>query len=129
MLNNVIIMGRLCAAPELKHTQNGTAVTAFTIAVERDYSSGNEKRTDFLDVVAWRSTAEFVTKYFGKGQLIAVKGSLRTEIYDKDGEKRKRVNIVADQVYFAGSKAKDAESAPSSDYEEVTFGDDEDLPF
>lgn len=106
MLNSTILMGRLTANPELRHTPNDTAVTSFTLAVDRGYAKpGAEKATDFIDIVAWRNTAEFVSKYFRKGQLVAVEGSIQTRTYqDKEGNKRKAFEIVATQVHFAESK-------------------------
>ncbi|WP_085833591.1 single-stranded DNA-binding protein [Clostridium merdae] len=106
MLNVTVLMGRLVADPELRHTTSDIAVTSFTIAVDRSYvKSGAERQADFIDIVAWRSTAEFVCKYFRKGQLIAVQGSIQTRSYqDKDGNKRKAFEIVADNVHFAESK-------------------------
>lgn len=106
MLNTAIIMGRLTADPELKHTQSDVAVTSFTVAVDRSYGkAGTEWQADFLDIVAWRSTAEFLCNHFRKGQMIALRGSIQTRTYeDKQGNKRKAVEIVADQVSFCGSK-------------------------
>ncbi len=106
MLNIAAIMGRLTADPELRHTPSDLAVTTFTVAVDRNFSrSGTERQTDFIDVVAWRGTAEFVCKYFAKGSMIAVNGSIQTRMYeDKQGNKRKAFEIVADQVNFCGSK-------------------------
>lgn len=106
MLNNVVLMGRLTAGPELRHTQNGIAVTSFTLAVNRSYAKpGTERMTDFIDVVAWRNTAEFVSKYFNKGQLVAVEGSIQTRTYqDKDGNNRKAFEVVANNVHFAEAK-------------------------
>ena len=115
MLTNVTLMGRLVADPELRHTPNDIAVSSFTLAVNRNYvKSGTERQTDFIDIVVWRSTAEFVSKYFHKGQLVAVQGSIQTRLYqDKDGNKRKAFEIVADNVYFAESK-RDSYSSESS---------------
>lgn len=109
MLNVSAIMGRLTADPELRHTQNNIAVTAFTVAVDRSYvKPGEDRQADFIDVVAWRGTAEFVCKYFSKGKLIAVSGAIQTRNYeDKNGNKRKAVEIVANDVSFGGDKAKD----------------------
>lgn len=106
MLNVAILMGRLVADPELRHTPNNVAVTSFTIAVDRSYvKSGAERQADFIDVVAWRNTAEFVCKYFRKGQMIALQGSIQTRSYtDSQGIKRKAFEIVADNVHFADSK-------------------------
>lgn len=107
MLNSAIIMGRLTAAPELRTTANGTSVTSFTVAVDRAYArQGEERQTDFISVVAWRGTAEFVSRYFRKGSMIAVQGSIQPRNYeDKNGNKRTAVEIVADKVSFCGSKA------------------------
>lgn len=118
MLNVTVLMGRLVADPELRHTTSDIAVTSFTIAVDRSYvKSGAERQADFIDIVAWRSTAEFVCKYFRKGQLIAVQGSIQTRSYqDKDGNKRKAFEIVADNVHFAESKRDGAAPAPGPGY-------------
>lgn len=107
MLNNIVIMGRLTRDPELRHTQSGTAVASFSLAVERDFSSrdGSERQTDFIDVVAWRQTGEFVSKYFTKGQMACVSGRLQIRDWqDKDGNKRRSAEVVAENVYFADSK-------------------------
>lgn len=151
MLNVAVLMGRLVADPELRRTPNDIAVTSFTIAVDRSFvKAGTERQTDFIDIVAWRSTAEFICKYFGKGSMIAVQGSIQTRSYeDKNGNKRKAVEIVANEVSFTASKresggafANDYEAAApaafqeptpayssgnNEDFEEV-LGDD-DLPF
>ena len=115
MLNNVVLMGRLVADPELRHTPNDIAVTSFTLAVNRSFAkAGTDRATDFIDIVAWRSTAEFVSRYFTKGQMAAVQGSIQTRTYqDKDGNNRKAFEVVANNVYFADSKK---DSAPRSDY-------------
>jgi single-strand DNA-binding protein len=112
MLNISVLMGRLVADPELRHTPNGVSVTSFTIAVDRDYCpKGAERQTDFIDIVAWRNTAEFVCKYFKKGQLAAVQGSIQTRTYtDKKGIKRKAFEIVADNVHFAEPKRSENSS-------------------
>jgi len=107
MLNQVVLMGRLTRDPELRRTQSGVAVASFTLAVDRDFSSrdGGEKATDFIDCVAWRSTAEFVSKYFIKGQMAAVNGRLQIRDWtDRDGNKRRSAEVVIDNVYFAESK-------------------------
>lgn len=110
MLNITILMGRLVTDPELKHTPNDIAVASFSIAVERSYKSGNERQTDFIDIVAWRSTAEFICKYFRKGQMIAIHGSIQTGTYkDKEGNTRKTFEVLADTAHFADSKKKDDE--------------------
>ena len=106
MLNVVALMGRLVADPELRHTPQGVSVTTFTIAVDRSFvRQGEPRQADFLDIVAWRSTAEFVCKYFQKGSLIAVDGSIQTRSYqDKNGNNHKAFEIVANNVNFAGGK-------------------------
>ena len=136
MLNCAIIMGRLVADPELRTTQSGLSVTSFTVAVDRSYvKPGEERQTDFIDVVAWRQTAEFVTKFFRKGSMIAVQGSIQVRPYeDKNGNKRKAVEIVADSVNFTGEKKADGQDAPThsapatSTYADNETDDDE-LPF
>lgn len=106
MLNKIVLMGRLTRDPELRHTQSGNSVASFTLACDRDYAAqGAEKETDFVDVVAWRNTAEFVSKYFTKGRMAAVVGRLQIRNWeDKEGTKRKTAEIVADSVYFGDSK-------------------------
>lgn len=146
MLNVAVIMGRLVADPELRYTPNNIAVTTFTLAVDRSFAkAGTERQVDFIDVVAWRQTAEFVCKYFGKGRMIAVHGAIQTRSYtDKDGNKRKAFEIVATDVNFADSKksgstgdnspppqsetpAQGYSSGSNEDFEEVRS--DDDLPF
>lgn len=107
MLNIAVIMGRLTATPELRTTPNGVSVTSFSVAVDRSYSSrgSSERQTDFINVTAWRGTAEFICKYFQKGQMIAINGSIQTRNYeDKQGNRRTAVEIVADNANFCGSK-------------------------
>ena len=105
MLNRVIVMGRLTKDPELRRTQSGHAVASFSIACDRDYSGDGGKETDFLDIVAWRSTAEFVSKYFTKGRMAVISGRLQIRSWtDKDGNGRRSAEIVADSVYFGDSK-------------------------
>lgn len=108
MINNVVLMGRLTAVPELKTTQSGISTIRFGVAVERRYNKqGEEKQTDFIDCVAWRQTAEFISKYFNKGSMIAVVGSIQTRSYeDKNGNKRKAVEVQVDNVSFCGSKGE-----------------------
>ena len=110
MLNKIILMGRLARDPELKRTTSGTAVTSFSLAVDRDFKSqSGEKETDFIDVVAWRSTAEFVSKYFTKGRMAVVEGRLQIRDWtDRDGGKRRSAEVVADNVYFADSKRSES---------------------
>ena len=106
MLNKIFIMGRLTRDPELRRTQSGTAVTSFSLAVDRDFKSqSGEKETDFIDVVAWRSTAEFVAKYFTKGRMAVVEGRLQIRDWkDREGNNRRSAEVVADNVYFGDSK-------------------------
>ena len=115
MLNKIIIMGRLTRDPELRRTASSTAVAGFTLAVERDFKSQNgEKSTDFIDVVAWRNTAEFVAKYFTKGRMAVVEGRLQIRDWkDKDGNNRRSAEVVAENVYFGDSKR---DGAPAGDY-------------
>ena len=111
MLNKAILMGRLTADPELRHTQSNIPVTSFTLAVDRTF--GQDKQTDFLDIVAWRNTAEFVSKWFRKGMLVAVSGRIQTRTWeDKQGNKRKSVEVVADEAFFAESKKDSAPRPP-----------------
>ena len=107
MLNHIVIMGRLVRDPELRTTQTGVSVTSFTLAVDRDFKSreSGEKSTDFIDVVAWRQTAEFVCKYFSKGRMAVAEGRLQVRDWkDRDGNNRRNAEIVADNVYFGDSK-------------------------
>ena len=115
MLNKIFIMGRLTRDPELRRTQSGTPVTSFSLAVDRDFKSqSGEKETDFIDVVAWRSTAEFVAKYFTKGRMAVVEGRLQMRDWtDKDGNKRRSAEVIVTSIYFGDSK-KDGDSAPGS---------------
>ena len=120
MLNKIIIMGRLTRDPELRHTQTGTAVASFSLAVDRDFKdkATGDRTTDFIDVVAWRQTGEFVSRYFTKGRMAVVEGRLQIRDWtDKDGGKRRSAEIVADNVYFGDSKrdgAGDFGGAPAS---------------
>jgi single-strand DNA-binding protein len=138
MLNQVTIMGRLTRDPELRRTGSGVAVASFTLAVDRDFSGkdGGEKETDFVDIVAWRQTGEFVSKYFTKGRMAVVSGRLQIRNWvDKDGSKRKTAEVVADQVYFGDSKREATGSNgapqeyPPAQQFQVLDGDDETLPF
>ena len=104
MLNIVALQGRLAADPEQRTTQNGTAVTSFSLAVQRNIKSGDEYPTDWIDCVAWKGTAEFICKYFQKGQLMAVNGTLQTRSYEKDGVKRKTTQVVVQSAYFCESR-------------------------
>ena len=138
MLNHITAAGRLTKDPELRRTQNGVAVASFTIACDRDIkdASGN-KQTDFIDCVAWRSTAEFIDKYFTRGRMVIVSGRLQMrEWTDKSGAKRKNAEILAENVYFADSKRaventeknETKEAAQTVDFDQVEIDDDE-LPF
>ena len=136
MLNKVFIMGRLTRDPELRHTQSGTSVSSFTLAVDRN---GKEKATDFIDCVAWKSTADFVSSYFTKGRMAVVEGRLQIrEWTDKNGDKRRTAEVIADNVYFGDNK-KDAdpldtftrnhpETVVANQFAEIS-DDDGDLPF
>lgn len=111
MLNRVILMGRLTADPELRKTASDLSATSFTLAVDRNYGKGADRQTDFINCVAWRQTAEFISRYFSKGRLMAVEGSLQVRNYvDKNENKRQAVEVLVDQAFFADSK----NSAPSS---------------
>ena len=136
-LNKVILIGHLTADPEVKQTQSGLSVVSFTIAVNRRVSKDAEQKTDFINIVAWRKTAEFVGQYFKKGKPILVCGSIQTRSYkDKNDNKRIAVEVLADEVGFVESKS--AAEAPSGTYEPEAYGtpkmeevnpDEEDLPF
>ena len=111
MLNRVILMGRMVADPELKQTPSGVSVATFRLAVERNYQpkDSNERLCDFISCVAWRQTGEFITRYFSKGSMIAIEGSIQTRQYqDKNGNKRTAVEVIADQAYFAGSNSNES---------------------
>ena len=116
MLNRVVLMGRLVADPELRHTANNVAVTTFRIAVDRNYTpKGAERQTDFINIVTWRNTAEFVSRYFRKGQLVALEGSIQTRSYtDNQGNNRTAFEVVADQVYFAESRNSSSQNGNQS---------------
>lgn len=112
-MNNVSIIGRLTADPELKHTQSGTACTRFSVAVDRKVKQGEEKQADFINIVAWNQTAEFICKYFTKGQRIALTGSIRTGSYtDRDGGKRYTFDVVTNNVEFCESKGEKQTTQP-----------------
>lgn len=147
MLNKIILMGRLTRDPELRRTQNGTAVTSFSIAVDRDFKNKDtgEKSTDFIDIVAWRQSAEFVCDYFSKGRMAVVEGRLQTRDWtDKDGGKRRSAEVVADNVYFGdsnkdggnrsgggsyGGSYDNSYQQPSGDFSEIPDDDAGELPF
>ena len=119
MLNHITIMGRLTRDPELRRTGSGIAVASFTVAVDRDFGGrdGGEKETDFIDCVAWRQTGEFVSKYFTKGRMAVVSGRLQIRSWtDKDGNKRRSAEIVADNVYFGDSKRDGAQDGFNQGY-------------
>lgn len=118
MLNKIVIMGRLTRDPELRRTQSGTAVTSFSIACDRDFKSqSGEKETDFIDVVAWRNTAEFVSKYFAKGRMAVVEGRLQIRDWtDREGGKRRSAEVIADNVYFGDSKRDSGSEFGGSSY-------------
>ena len=145
MLNHITIMGRLTRDPELRRTGTGVAVASFTVAVDRDFGGrdGGEKETDFIDCVAWRQTGEFVSKYFTKGRMIVVSGRLQIRNWtDKEGNKRRTAEVVADNCYFGDSKREgegssfgapafggySAPAAPASDFAMLS-DDDAQLPF
>ena len=136
MLNHIVLMGRLTRDPELRHTGNGTAVASFSLAVDRDYKGqSGEKETDFVDIVAWRSTADFVSKFFTKGRMTVVEGRLQLRDWtDKDGGKRRSAEVVAEHGYFGDSKQRfesDTASAPpaSGDFREIPEDEEGELPF
>ena len=115
MFNLVVLTGRLTADPELKTTSNGTSVVSFSIAVDRRYRTGEERQTDFINIVAWRSSAEFISKYFKKGSLIGIEGSIQTRKYtDKNGNNRTAFEVVANNVQFVESKRDGAASVGES---------------
>ena len=142
MLNCAVVMGRLTTDPELKKTPTGVSVTRFNVAVDRDYvKPGEERKTDFITIVVWRQTAEFVCKYFSKGSMIAVQGAIETGLYEKDGVKYHTFEIKADSVSFCEGKKNDVQANNSSQAESQTtestctaeefaaIADDDDVPF
>ena len=127
MLNRIILMGRLARDPELRHTQTGTPVASFRLAVDRDFKDKNtgEKATDWIDVVAWRQTAEFVSRYFTKGRMAVVEGRLQMRDWtDRDGNKRTSAEVVADNVYFGESARRDGDGGRSDSYGDRSYGGD-----
>lgn len=133
-MNNVSLIGRLTADPELKHTQSGLAMTRFSVAVDRRVKQGEENQADFINVIAWRQTAEFICKYFTKGQRIALTGRIQTGSYtDSEGKKRSTFDVIAENVEFCDSKnshktdTKSIEVENTADFEQMP--DDKDLPF
>ena len=149
MINKAILVGRLTADPELRTTQSGISVCSFSVAIDRRYSSGGERQTDFINCVAWRQSAEFISRYFGKGKMIGIEGSIQSRNYeDKQGNKRTAIEVVVDNASFIGSKAENGgssygggfeasttqpqqnfayQSGNVDDFQEITS--DEDLPF
>ena len=133
MLNKIVLMGRLTRDPDLRRTQSGTAVASFTLAVDRDYKpQDGERETDFIDIVAWRGTGEFVSKYFTKGRMAVVEGRLQVRDWtDKDGNKRRSTEVVADNVYFGDSKRSESgtPAEPSGELQELPDEEKGELPF
>lgn len=127
-MNVVVLMGRVTSDIEVKKTPSDLSVARFNIAVDRPSKQGEDKKTDFISVVAWRGTAEFVGKYFTKGQMIAIEGSIQTGSYEKDGVKRNTFDVVANNVSFCGSK-NESKPAAQEDSLLVEADDDEELPF
>lgn len=133
-LNHIIVMGRLTKDPEIRYTQSQTPVASFTLACDRDYQQGgSERQTDFIDCTAWRQTAEFVSKYFTRGSMAVVSGRLQIRDWtDREGNKRKSAEIVADNIYFGEAKRRDTD-APTADVSTTSFqelsDDDGELPF
>ena len=147
MLNHIVLMGRLTRDPELRRTGSGASVASFTLAVDRDFKTdGGERETDFVDIVAWRNTADFVSQYFTKGRMAVVSGRLQIRTWtDKDGNKRRSAEVIADNVYFGDSKKESSggdsyggtyggynapayPTAPAQDYAQIEE-EDESLPF
>lgn len=130
MLNKIFIMGRLTRDPELRRTQNGTAVTSFTLAVDRDIKNADGTRdTDFIDIVAWRNTAEFVSKHFYKGRMATVEGSLQMRDWtDKNGNRRRNAEVLANNIYFGDAKREtDSGETRTTGFTEIE--DEGDIPF
>lgn len=123
MLNKCFLLGRLTKDPEIRRTNGGTAVTSFTLAVDRDFKTNGEKDTDFIEVVAWRNTAEFVSKYFSKGRMAIVEGRLQIRDWtDKNGNKRRTAEVVADNVYFGDSKKENKQEQNLNQLAEAVAG-------
>ena len=132
MLNKVILMGRFTRDPELKSTPQGVSTCSFSLAVDRDYvKQGEERKADFINCVAWRQTAEFISKHFNKGNMVALEGSIQTRTWDdNEGKKRYATEVIVSQVYFAESKNTAAMNGTAFDAPpESSFGSDDDLPF
>lgn len=131
MINNVVLVGRLCADPEIRYTQSGVSVAEFTIAVDRPFTYGDSKKTDFFRVVSWRNTADFVGKYLKKGRLVGLEGMLTQEHWEKDGEKHSITKVLANQVK-ALDRSKDSDDASMGGYEPPPQDDaqgEPELPF
>lgn len=130
-LNKIIIMGRIVRDIELRRTNSGVSVVSLTLAVDRDFKNqSGEKETDFIDVVAYRNTAEFLSKYFGKGRMAVVEGRLQIREWEKDGVKRRSAEVVAENVYFGDSKRDSDNTQPTySNNRFAEVDDDEELPF
>ena len=132
MLNRIIVMGRMTRDPELRRTNSGTAVASFSLAVDRDFKSqSGEKETDFVDIVAWRSTADFVSKFFTKGRMAVVEGRLQIRDWkDKDGNNRRSAEVVAEHVYFGDSKRSESDTpSASGDFWEIPEDEEGEMPF
>lgn len=130
-MNKVLLLGRLTKDPELRATPSGVSVTSFTVAVNRRFK---KDETDFINCIAWRNTAEFISKYFGKGSMIAVVGSMQTGSYEKDGQKHYTTDINVEEVYFAGSKTEASQNSEEQtgfniDGSFMPMPDDDDMPF
>ncbi len=123
MLNHIVLMGRLTRDPELRYTQSQIPVASMRIAVDRDFGRGEDRQTDFIDIVAWRQTAEFVSKYFHKGSMMVVSGRLQMRDWtDKDGNKRTSAEVVADNVYFGESARRDGDSRDNYGGRDNSYG-------
>ena len=132
MLNKVVLMGRFTRDPELRATPQGESVLSFSLAVDRDFvKQGEERKADFINCVAWKGTAEFISKYFKKGSMAALEGRIQTRSWDNnEGKKSFATEVVVNNIYFGESKREAAINEPVSDIPPVSsFGDDEDLPF
>ena len=132
MLNKIILMGRLTRDPELRHTQSGTAVASFSLAVDRDFKSqSGDRETDFIDIVAWRGTGDFVSRYFTRGRMAVVEGRLQMRDWtDRDGAKRRSYEVVADNVYFGDSKRAASESdTTAGEFRELGEDEEGEMPF
>lgn len=131
MLNHIVLMGRLTKDPELRRTGTGVAVASLTLAVDRDFKGeSGERETDFIDIVAWRNTAEFASKYFKKGSMAVVSGRLQIRGWtDKEGNKRRNAEVVADNIYFGETKKSDTQVSQTTQPLSMLDDDDEDLPW